>query len=180
LIRAGDFTQDTFKIKKTKLQDEQAKPVKTCPACNYKQSPLNQECEACGIIFEKYDRYTPIKAITNKFLAPTEITEIRNLQKYLTKIQHDTSSKTELILRCQKEELLDMAAYYIKKQNDKKGIALIKKISTLSYNKSNNYKAETKTQTFIGQLLEAPFLLAAAILLLLLLGFTLFISSYLR
>jgi hypothetical protein len=176
------FTQERFKIKKTKLQDGQSSEgpnaLMVCPSCNYKQSASNSECEACGIIFGKYTRYTPVKAITKRFLSPAEITEIRELQKHFTKIKHDTSSKTELILRCQKDELLDLAAYYVKNENDKKGIDLIKKITSLSYNKDYNNSA--KTSSFVKELFSAPFVLTATILLLLLAGFSFFVSSYLR
>jgi len=156
----------------------EAQSLISCPSCNYKQSKANKECEACGIIFEKYSRYTPIKAITKKFLSPAEITEIREFQKHFTKIKHDTGSKTELILQCQKQELLDLAAYYVKNENDKTGMELIKKMSSLSYNEDNARFG--KINSFVRNLFSAPFVLTATVLLLLLAGFAFFVSSYLR
>jgi hypothetical protein len=102
----------------------------SCPACGQVQVDTNKECDACGIVFSKHLKYTPIKALLNKFLSPKEIMEIRNTEDKFSKIQHDKQSKAELIIRCQKEKLLDLASYHVRRENDKSGMELIKKLSS--------------------------------------------------
>lgn len=102
----------------------------SCPACGQAQMATNKECDACGIVFSKHLKYTPIKAFLNKFLSPKEIMEIRNTEDKFSKIQHDSQSKAELIIHCQKEKLLDLASYHVRRENDKSGMELVKKLSS--------------------------------------------------
>ncbi len=102
----------------------------SCPACGQAQVPTNRECDACGIVFSKHLKYTPVKALLNKFLSPKEITDIRRTEDKFSKIQHDQQSKAELIIHCQKESILDLASYHVRRENDKNGMELIKKLSS--------------------------------------------------
>lgn len=101
----------------------------SCPACGQVQLASNTECDSCGIVFSKHLKYTPVKAFLNKFLSPKEIMDIRRTEDKFSKIQHDGQSKAELIVHCQKGKLLDLASYHVRRENDKNGMELIKKLS---------------------------------------------------
>lgn len=113
--------------------DQNSESLIFCPSCEHKQSSFNTECEACGLIFSKYLKYTPIKALLNKFMSAREIMEIRKAEEKFTKLQNDTQSKAELIIKCQKERLLDLASYHTRRDNDKKSMELIKSLSSSLY-----------------------------------------------
>jgi hypothetical protein len=104
-----------------------------CPSCDYKQHAMNTECVACGLVFSKHLKYVPVKTLINKFLSPKEIMEIRRAEDKFNKVQHDQTSKAELIIHCQKENILDLASYHTRNSNDKNGMELIKKLSSIFY-----------------------------------------------
>lgn len=105
----------------------------SCPVCSRSQDANNATCETCGIVFSKHMAYTPIKTMFNRIISPKEIMGIRRAEERFTKIKHDNQSKAELIIHCQKENLLDLASYHTRRENDKTGMELIKKLSSLFY-----------------------------------------------
>ncbi len=147
--------------------DQQSENFIFCPSCEHKQSSVNLECEACGLIFSKYLKYTPIKAFLNKFMSPKEIMQIRKAEERFTKVQNDRQSKTELIIRCQKERLLDLASYHTRRENDNDSMDLIKKLSSSLY--IDNEK---------GKSVWTPSLIMSSIILVILAALTLILRSY--
>ena len=81
--------------------------------------------------------YSPIKTKLNKFMSPSEISDIRDTQERFTRVRHDMGSKIELIVHCHKEKLLDLAAHHLKKEDDKTGMGMIRKLVSGSYKESN-------------------------------------------
>jgi ribosomal protein L37AE/L43A len=148
----------------------------TCPSCGFKQKKRagGGECESCGIVFSKHLSFTPIKAALNKFVSTREIAEIRDTQERFTNIKHDVSSKMELIVHCQKEKLLDMAAHHLKKEDDRAGLEAIKKLATNIYTEEKN-----DTVSKMLELFSRPLILVPAALFIFLLIMTLLLRSYL-
>ena len=157
---------------RTKLpyQSEELIP---CPSCGYRQKKDVSACEACGIVISKHLAFTPIKASINKFMSPRDISEIRKTQDKLTKVQHDVGSKMELIVHCQKEKLLDMAAYHMKKDNDKTGLEVIRKLSGGIYTDETNGRLSRLLSLF-----SRPLILIPALLFVFLLIMTMVLRSY--
>ena len=138
-----------------------------CPACGHKQAEGKTECDSCGLIFSKHLGFTPIKTITSTFLSPKEVKEIRKTQERLSRIQHDNTSKMELLVHCHKEKLLDMAAHHIGKDETIKNMAL------------SNLESEKSYRT--GSLLaffSKPLAMISIMLLLTLIAIALFLRSY--
>ena len=144
----------------------------TCPSCRHKQSGSKNECEVCGIIFSKYMDYSPIKTRLNRFLSPAEISDIRATQERFTKIRHDMESKVELIVHCHKEKLLDLAAYNFKKEDDKIGMSIIKKLVSGSYKESG----PGVFQRFINTM-SRPSIMVPMVLLVLLMIMTIILTK---
>lgn len=94
-----------------------------CPICKKEQSTRNLECISCGLIFKKHKNFTPvINKITNN-----DLIEIRKLREGLEDIK---ANKAEIIAKCKKSNLLDLAAYYLKDPKDK---ILIKALNNTRY-----------------------------------------------
>jgi hypothetical protein len=143
-----------------------------CPACSHKQSGTNKECEACGIVFSKYIGYSPVKTQMNRFMPSSEIADVRRTQERFTKIKHDVASKTELLIHCHKEKLLDLAAYHLKQDNDKTGMSIIRKLISGAYSEQE--------QTRFSRLASAvsrPSVMIPAVLLILLAVMTLILRN---
>ncbi len=141
--------------------------LKNCPACGHKQADEKQECESCGLIFSKHLGFTPVKTITSNFLSPKEIKEIRKTQERLSRIQHDNTSKMELLVHCHKEKLLDMAAHHIGKDETIMNMALSNLETEKSYNKGA-----------LLSFLSKPIVIVSLMLLLTLVLITFFLRSY--
>ena len=131
-----------------------------CPSCHYKQSKINTECEACGLVFSKYLNYTPVKANINKALSASEIKDIRETHKRFTRVKHDRGSKTELIIHCKKNETLDLAAYYLGRSKDREGIKILKGLLSTSYKGSEDVK-----NSLSSELMKSPFLFISIMIL---------------
>ena len=142
----------------------------SCPKCGHKQAELNIECESCGIIFSKHLRFTPIKAFTSRFMSPKEVVEIRKTQERFSKIQHDNTSKMELLVHCHKEKLLDMAAFHIGKDDT------IKNMSLGSLEAERHYRARYGFISFLTK----PLVLIPFMLLLFLTAIALMLRTYIK
>ena len=107
--------------------------------------------------------YLPIKARLNRFISTSEISDIRATQELFTKVQNDMESKIELIIHCHKGKLLDLAAHHLKKEDDKAGMSMIRKLI------SGNYKepGQGVFQRFINTV-STPFIIIPTVLLILL------------
>lgn len=139
-----------------------------CPACGHKQADGEMECESCGLIFSKHLGFTPIKTITSTFLSPKEVKEIRKTQERLSRIQHDNTSKMELLVHCHKERLLDMAAHHLGKDETIKNMALSNLESERSYRTGSLFSFFSK-----------PLVIISLALLFMLLAIALMLRSYL-
>jgi len=142
--------------------------LQKCPKCGHRQLTGRDECDSCGIIFSKHMSFTPIKTIMNGFLTPKEIKEIRNTQERLTRVQHDSTSKMELLVHCHKERLLDMAAHHLGKNETIKNMTL------------GNLEAERhyKTNYNFFSFLTKPLVIIPFILLVLLTAIALMLRTY--
>ena len=127
--------------------------LQNCPACGHKQAEGRTECESCGLIFSKHLGFTPIKTITSTFLSPREVKEIRKTQERLSRIQHDNTSKMELLVHCHKERLLDMAAHHLGKDETIKNMALSSLESQERYRGSSLLAFFSKPLTIISLML---------------------------
>ncbi|MEI6079826.1 MAG: hypothetical protein WCQ53_04220 [bacterium] len=122
-----------MKDSRVRISTPPAVDLRNCPSCRHKQASSNMECEACGIIFSKYMEYSPLKASLNRFMSPSEISDIRDTQQRFTKVKHDVESKVELIVHCHKNKLLDLAAHHLRQENDRSGMDAIKKLVSSNY-----------------------------------------------
>ena len=145
----------------------QSSKLHNCPACGHKQAEGGTECESCGLIFSKHFGFTPIKTITSTFLSPKEVKEIRKTQERLSRIQHDNTSKMELLVHCHKEKLLDMAAHHIGHDETIKTMAL----SNLESEKRHNTDS---LLTFFSK----PMTIISVALLLMLIAIALMLRAY--
>ncbi len=85
----------------------------------------------------------------------------------MSRIQHDNTSKMELLVHCHKEKLLDMAAHHIGKDETIKSMALSNLETEKSYNKGA-----------LLSFLSKPIVIVSLMLLLTLVLITLFLRSY--
>jgi len=161
-------------VKNSRIRISTPKDIElmTCPSCKNKQAEVNNECEACGIIFSKYMDYSPIKARINSFLSPAEISDIRATQERFTKVRHDMESKVELIVHCHKEKLLDLAAHHLKKEEDKTGMGMIRKLVSGSYKEHG----QGVFQRFINTI-SRPSIIIPMVLLILLMIMTIILTK---
>lgn len=152
---------------RTRLNIDQ-RDLKKCPKCGHRQLIGRKECDSCGLIFSKHMDFTPIKTVMGGFLTPKEIKGIRETQDRLTKVQHDSTSKMELLVHCHKEKLLDMAAHHLGKDET------IKNMTLGNLEAERHYKANYNFLSFLTK----PAIIIAMMLLLMLTVFTLFLRSY--
>ena len=141
--------------------------AKNCPKCGHRQIVGNKECEACGLIFSKHLGFIPAKTLTSGFLSPKEVREIRRTQERFSNVQHDNTSKMELIVHCHKEKLLDMAAFHIGKNETIQNMVL------------GNLEAE-KSSRFDNLLsfFSKPLVIISSLLLLMLITITFLLRLY--
>lgn len=102
------------------------------------------------------------------FLTPKEIKGIRETQDRLSRIQHDNTSKMELLVHCNKEKLLDMAAHHLGKDET------IKNMTLGNLEAEKHYKSNHDFFSFLTR----PMIIIPFILLVLLAAMALMLRSY--
>jgi len=142
--------------------------LQKCPKCGHRQLPGRNECDSCGLIFSKHMSFTPIKTIMGGFLTPKEIKGIRDTQDRLSRIQHDNTSKMELLVHCHKEKLLDMAAHHLGKDET------IKNMTLGNLEAEKHYKSNYNFFSFLTR----PLVIIPFILLILLTAIALLLRSF--
>ncbi|MBN1115367.1 MAG: hypothetical protein JXA66_08505 [Oligoflexia bacterium] len=137
--------------------------TRVCPACNHLQNYTKDRCDACGLIFSKYMEYTPIKISLNRFVPVSEISDIRKTEEQLS-INNNEPSKVELLLHCFHNRLLDLAAFHLRKKNDREGLAFVR---NLMLSEINNRQREFTFSKFIYSVFRPGILVSLTVLLML-------------
>ena len=149
---------------RTRLNIDQG-TLQKCPKCGHKQLPGRAECDSCGLIFSKHMSFAPIKTVMTGFLTPKEIKEIRDTQERLSRVQHDCTSKMELLVHCHKEKLLDMAAHHLGKDETIRNMTLGNLETEKHYKSNYNFVSFLTRPTVIIPFIMLVLLAAMALML---------------
>jgi hypothetical protein len=96
-----------------------------CPNCSFRLDRDLKECPSCGIVLSKHLDYIPTKVFNEGPLSTEEISDIRKIKE---KLENPNAKKQifEILLHCNKEGLLDLAAHHIRDYKEESGRLAIK------------------------------------------------------